>query len=133
MTKPLKTRWRSSRAWLGWAGCALSVAAAVVLCWKAPAPAPRTLSPKRLGQVGASIATREAGMRRTAERQFPGDLWSQDDAFHNQEQALIRAAAKRERVAIGSVLDGLDRYLRSHPGGAHKNTATPCKPRPFYD
>jgi hypothetical protein len=129
----LATRGKRLRTWLGGLGCALSLGAAITLCLKAPAPPARELPAARRRAVGESLVSREAGMRRTAEKQFPGDLWSQDDAFHNQEQALVRSAARRERVAIGSVLSALDEALRSHPRGAHKYTATPCKPRPFYD
>jgi hypothetical protein len=83
--------------------------------------------------VAAAIANREPSMRRAAERHFPGDTWSQGDDYHNQEQGLIRGAARREHVAIGSVIEALDRYLREHPDNARENTAPRCKPRPFYD
>jgi hypothetical protein len=80
----------------------------------------------------APLADREAVLRAKSQKQFPYDLWSQDDAFHAHEQAAVRTLAQRERADLGSVLSALDLHLRSH-SKAHKQTASPCKPRPFYD
>lgn len=89
--------------------------------------------PARAKRMARSIATREPGLRAKAVRQFPGDHWSQDDAFHAHEQHLVRNAAAREGVAVARVLDALDAYLRSHPDEAREAGTSPCKPRPFYD
>ena len=78
------------------------------------------------------IAAREPAWRRAAQAQFPGDRWSQDDAFHNVEQGAVRLSAARTGVSVGELFDALDRELRAHPEG-HLMHAVPCKPRPFYD
>lgn len=95
-------------------------------------PAPR-LRPERREPVAASIAAREPGLRARAQKQFPHDHWSQDDAFGALEQQVVRSAAARERADLGSVLDALDAYLHAHPSSTRKAGASPCKPRPFYD
>lgn len=97
---------------------------------------PQPLAPlakDRATSVARGIATREPTMRARAKAQFPFDRWSQDDAFHAHEQHAVRDAAARETADLGSALDALDEYLRSHPSPFHKPGASPCKPRPFYD
>lgn len=91
------------------------------------------VSAERLERVAASIAEREPALRARATAQFPGDLWSQDDAYHAHEQELVRAAAARQRMPLGSVLWALDSWLRTHPSPERESSASPCKPRPFYD
>jgi hypothetical protein len=68
-----------------------------------------------------------------AVRAFPGDRWSQGDAFHGGESEKARNQASTHRVALESVLDVLDADLHARRlPGRHAN-APPCKPRPQYD
>ena len=45
----------------------------------------------------------------------------------------VTEAAAREKVAVGSVLDALDMYLRENPNRKNQNRVPLCKPRSFYD
>jgi len=85
-----------------------------------------------VSRAAREVAAQEPGWRRAARMQFPGDRWSQDDAFHNVEQSAVRMQAARAGVSLGELFDALDRELRAHPEG-HLMHAVPCKPRPFYD
>lgn len=111
----------------------LALGTAIAKTGRVPEATATALDPERAERMARSIATREPGLRAKAARQFPGDRWSQDDAFHAHEQNLVRNAAARERVAVARVLDALDAYLRSHPDEARNAGTSPCKPRPFYD
>lgn len=101
----------------------------------ATAPSPHKAAegtPDQLAAIARSVAQREPGWERAAQRKFPGDRWSQDDDFHNQEQRAARRAASRYHIQLGSVLHAIDQQLRQAPD-SRKVHAVPCKPRPFYD
>ncbi len=99
----------------------------------APPPrAPRPLSAAERREVAQSLAAQEAYWQERAERHFPGDRWSQDDDFYNLEHHSVRALAASRGTSPGDVLLGIDEWLRAAPAG-RKVTASPCKPRPFYD
>ena len=114
--------------------CAAAICAAfVILCDRAPTTTKEALSQKRAATIVSRIAKDERPLRLQAVREFPGDHWSQGDAFSFREFRQVTGVAEREKVAIGSVLDALDRYLRENPNKKNKNRVPPCKPRSFYD
>jgi hypothetical protein len=84
-------------------------------------------------RVMHALAADEPGRRVAAIRAFPGDRWSQGDAFHGQESEIVRGQATMNNVALESVLDVLDADLHARRvPGRHAGVA-PCKPRPQYD
>jgi hypothetical protein len=97
-----------------------------------PPEAPRRATPDERARIARRLATQEAQWRLISQRRFPGDRWSQDDDFHNAEQRAARAAAAGHRIHLSDVLLGIDEGLRADPRG-RRTTASPCKPRPFYD
>lgn len=99
----------------------------------APAPAtPRALSePERRG-LARTLAAQEPAWQARAAGKFPGDRWSQDDDFFNQEHFMVRSLAAHHATSPGEVLLGIDQELRAAPAG-RKVTQSPLKPRPFYD
>ena len=102
------------------------------------APAPPRLPPsdevtKRGAFVDISVHTVE--MRRAAAKDFPTDLWSQDDSFHEQERRRARDYAAVHRISIQDALDGIDQGLRTSAargGDVTAATVPPCRPRPIY-
>ena len=107
----------------------------VVTIWAAAVNPPaqgRELSHEERLILARSLAHKERGWQRTAEEAFPGDLWSQDDDFFNQEQSQVRELARLFGTTPSAILRGIDELLRSEPGG-RKTSVHPCKPRPFYD
>jgi hypothetical protein len=75
----------------------------------------------------------EPNRRVSATRAFPGDRWSQGDAFHGRESELVRSQTSLHGVALESVLDVLDADLHSRRVPRRQATVPPCKPRPQYD
>jgi hypothetical protein len=121
------------RKWIGVALIAGTSAVAVARTLDVEAEPARPLAPARRDLVGMSLLNQEPRLRAKSDKQFPYDRWSQDDAFGAMEQSAARAAAARERVDLGSVLDALDAAMHAHPSAQRKAGASPCKPRPFYD
>lgn len=110
-----------------------SIAIASVRAATAPGgPAPGLKGPAR-ERVAATLADKEPENWRKARLEFPGDRWSQSDAFGALEQDAVRSAARDEQVSIGSVLEVLDHDLHTRRLPNRLVTAAPCKPRPFYD
>ncbi|GHG86781.1 hypothetical protein [Comamonas sp. JC664] len=126
--------WRRA-AHLGWLVFALCGAAAVVRASTARLPPPpQRLSPTLREQVGHAAANQEAEWRRKARQSFPGDHWSQDDDFGAAERKWAVDEAHRRGVPVTEVLEAIDAELHSRPvQPPRKATASPCKPRPFYD
>jgi hypothetical protein len=119
-----------------WSGVAVTALAALwvgIRAATAPAPpAPRLLSPAERHELAASLAQQESYWQEYSERHFPGDRWSQDDDFFNLEHQAVRSLAQSRGTSPAAVLLGIDELLRAAPKG-RKVTASPCKPRPFYD
>ena len=111
-------------------GCIAVVVGRSILA--APPPAQRAATEAERKHIALDLLEPEARWRRSCERRFPGDQWSQDDDFHRLEQSRVRAIAGRLHVRLTDVLRAIDEGLREHPEG-HRVTASPCKPRPFYD
>ncbi|NUN16470.1 MAG: hypothetical protein HUU55_22810 [Myxococcales bacterium] len=93
-----------------------------------------------IGQVKTSAAAelirshqeREPAWRAKAARQFPGDVWSQDDDFFLSEYRWAKSFWKKHAVAPGIVLMLLDTGLRSRD--AEPNVVvSACKPRLAYE
>ena len=124
----------SRPCWLAF-GAFVSVAlgkAALAEPLPAPAPAPQPV----LDSVVKVMAAQEQSFRQRAERNFPGDAWSQDDDFHAHEQQLARRLAQQHGISLGQVLrawdDELRRLSRSGPDPKPRNSVPPCRPRPVY-
>jgi len=114
--------------------CAAAICAMfVLLCSRAPTTTAKALPQERAVSVARNIANDERLLRVQAVREFPGDHWSQGDAYSFREFRRVTAAAAQEKVAIGSVLDALDEYLRRNPNRKNRNRVPLCKPRSFYD
>lgn len=119
----------------GWLVFALCGATAVVRAATSRLPPPeRRLSPAERAEVGRAAAAEEPGWRLRSRHAFPGDHWSQDDDFGASERSWAVGEASRRGVPVTDVLDAIDAELRSAPvQPPRKATASPCKPRPFYD
>jgi len=88
----------------------------------------------RSERIGRALRAKEPDLRRRALKKFPGDPWSQGDHFGALERDFVRAAAKRERVRPGSVLEAIDRDVRAAPDAVPERGRVPaCMPRPFYE
>jgi hypothetical protein len=115
-------------------GCGVFVASRV-----ASAPREETGNPATPAQrlsFAASVAGNEPTWRRKTEEDFPSDLWSQRDAFHNHEAQSIRDFAGSAHVPYEEVIRAIDEDVRKSgtvPGLERAAGAIPCKPRPFYD
>ncbi|MFP2933078.1 hypothetical protein ACLESO_49605, partial [Pyxidicoccus sp. 3LG] len=97
-------------------------------------PPERRLSEAERIQVGRAAAAEEPGWRRASRKSFPGDHWSQDDDFGASERRWAVDEARRRGVPVTDVLGAIDAELHSGPVvPPRKATASPCKPRPFYD
>ncbi|NMO16441.1 hypothetical protein HPC49_14755 [Pyxidicoccus fallax] len=120
----------------GWGVLALCGATAVVRAATSEMPPPeRRLSPEERVEVGRAAAAEEPGWRQRSRHSFPGDQWSQDDDFGASERKWAMDEARRRGVPVTDVFDAIDEEL--HAAGPiaspRKATASPCKPRPFYD
>lgn len=120
------------RAWLLWA-LLLAVALARALTAGHGKPQ-RLLSAAERRTVGAAAAVQELTWRVSSRRNFPGDAWSQDDDFHSFEREWVNGEAQRRHVSPREVFRAIDEDLHAHPPSPpRKATASPCKPRSFYD
>ncbi|MFP2913056.1 hypothetical protein ACLESD_50230, partial [Pyxidicoccus sp. 3LFB2] len=60
--------------------------------------------------------------------------WSQDDDFGASERSWAMSEARRRDVPVTEVFGAIDAELHAAPVlPPRKATASPCKPRPFYD
>jgi hypothetical protein len=86
--------------------------------------------------IFGEIEAGEPQARDEAARAFPGDPWSADDDFHNQEKRQVIAIAARRKVPIEAVLEAIDDGLREHWDEPDRAlpiaTVPPCHPRPDY-
>jgi hypothetical protein len=75
-------------------------------------------------------------MRRAAAKEFPADLWSQDDDFHKRELTRARAFAAEHNLRISDVLRAFDDGMREHwetsASVLPDTKVPPCRPRPIY-
>ena len=117
-------------------GCVVLVTCLLVVFGRSSVvspPAPnRSATPAERERIALDLIEPEQQWRAAAKRRFPGDHWSQDDDFHRVEQSRVRRIAGRRKVTLTDVLRAIDEGLRVRPQG-RRVTASPCKPRPFYD
>jgi hypothetical protein len=120
------------------AGAVLVAAIGTAVVVAATAPSPRDVFRADEGgrrELYAAVAGAEPRFRARAADGFPGDLWSQDDDFHNAEQRLASELAARHGVRVADVLRAIDDGMRARwPAAAPPPQATvpPCHPRPDY-
>jgi hypothetical protein len=120
---------------LGWAACgvlsAMALAKALSASYAAPA---RHLSEAERASAGRQCAAEEPRWRLRTMHRFPGDHWSQDDDFHATERGWALEQARRSDVPPTELFRAIDEDLHTHPVEPPREaTASPCKPRPFYD
>lgn len=112
----------------------------LIAAWKAaaaPGPAePAQLSESERRATVQALAAQEPSFRMRAERNFPGDAWSQDDDFHSMEMQAARRQAQQRGTSLGEVLRAWDDGLRAMPHSGQNpkltNSVPPCRPRPVY-
>lgn len=80
------------------------------------------------------VTSRERNVRREAAVKFPGDLWSQDDDFHERENETVRSFASGKDVRLGDVVRAVDDGMHAHwpTNGEPIATVPPCRPRLSY-
>ncbi|TQF09504.1 hypothetical protein FJV41_44275 [Myxococcus llanfairpwllgwyngyllgogerychwyrndrobwllllantysiliogogogochensis] len=130
-----QARWRrvAVSGWMALALCGgVAVARAVTSEVRTPS---RRLSAEERVLVGRAAAEAEPHWRRRSMHSFPGDHWSQDDDFGASERGWVMNEARRRDVPVTDVFDAIDTELRSAAPilPPRKASASPCKPRPFYD
>jgi hypothetical protein len=129
-----RARWRRVD-WGGWLVLALCAIVACVRAFTAHVPPPaRRLTDAERVEVGRAAAAAEPGWRRNSHHSFPGDHWSQDDDFGAAERSWALSEAAKRGVPVTDVLRAIDEELHSGPVlPPRKASASPSKPRPFYD
>jgi hypothetical protein len=112
----------------------LAVIAACSAAALTSSPAERPPAPVAVRrEIGEEAIRREPWWDAKARRDFPGDLWSQGDAFHFAEAKFAREMSDRHDVRMSDVIDAIDESVRASAVPWRRVTASPCKPRPFYD
>ena len=118
-------------------GCTLLVASRVARAPREEMGGPATPAQRR--SFAASVSGNEPTWRRKTEEDFPSDLWSQRDAFHNHEAQSIRDLSGAAHMPYEEVIRAIDEDVRLSGTLAPPERegraagAIPCKPRPFYD
>ena len=94
----------------------------------------KPMTPELAHDAYRDITSRERQQRREAAVKFPGDLWSQDDDFHERENESTRSFAGGHEVAISDVVRAVDDGMREHwpTFGVPQATVPPCRPRLSY-
>lgn len=121
---------------LPWGVFACAVLAAFLRTITAPSqPYTQRLSREQRAELAVEGASLEDAWRHNGALLYPGDRWSADDDFHNQEGRWARSVAGAFRVPVGDMLHAIDEGLHAalRNGTPRRSTASPCKPRPFYD
>ena len=122
------------KAWLPFAAVCLVALGRVVTARGPELPAP--IDDDLARAAFRAVASEEALMRRDAAKDFPTDLWSRDDDFHQHEWRKVRDWASAHRVNTGDALRAMDDGIRAH--WPHGNTGPlvvttpPCRPRAIY-
>ncbi len=118
-------------------GCVLVVASRVSSAPRAETGGAATPAQRR--SFAASVSANEPTWRRKTEEDFPSDLWSQRDAFHNHEAQSIRDLSGAAHVPYEEIIRAIDEDVRlsgtvpPRERSERAAGAIPCKPRPFYD
>ena len=112
----------------------VTLAAVVRVATAHPPPTGKTLTEVGAHDAYRDVTSRERQMRRDAAVKFPGDLWSQDDDFHQREADEMRSFSSGREVRLSDVLRAVD-------DGMHERwlspvtpiaTVPPCRPRLSY-
>lgn len=129
-----RTRWRRANL-AGWAVFALcAIIGAVRVFTSDVPPPPRRLDATERAELGRAAAAAEPGWRTRSRHSFPGDHWSQDDDFGASERGWVMREAGQRGVPPTDVFRAIDEELHAAPVlPPRKATASPSKPRPFYD
>jgi len=99
-----------------------------------PPSSPLQVSSEERTGLGLRYAAEEPRRRQDSVQHFPGDRWSQDDDFHASERGSILESTQTTHHAPLDYYRAIDEELRASPVlPPRKATASPCKPRPFYD
>jgi hypothetical protein len=100
----------------------------------APAPkAPRAATPTERASFATVVVGQEPEWREKAANDFPADAWSQRDAFHGHESAMVREMARGAGVSIEEVFRAIDDDIHRSRGGDRNAEVVPCHPRPIFD
>jgi hypothetical protein len=112
----------------------MALGAVVRAATAAPPPAGKPITDALARRAYRELTSRERTMRRDAAVKFPGDLWSQDDDFHQRETDQVRSFASSHEVRIGDVLRALDDGMKARwpASGTPIATVPPCRPRLSY-
>lgn len=98
-----------------------------------PEPLPEPATAEVAERIAKRMAQAEEPARANARRTFPGDAWSSDDDFQNQERRLAHALADQYKLGLADIFRIVDADIRARRVEGRKANAAPCKPRPFYD
>jgi len=115
---------------------AIVAVAAFVAVTAAPLSSPHAAKDEELHEAFEVMAFEEREMRRNAAKDFPADLWSQDDAFHNSEYRRAKSLAAAKSIRVSDVLLAVDEGLH-HRWPTPENVTLrpmvpPCRPRPIH-
>ena len=123
------------RRWVRWVPFALILVVVAVRASTGGIPRESyRASPEMREEAFRIIAGAEPGMRRSAERSFPFDPWSQDDAYHAMEWRRAMQYADQRGLSLGEVLKAIDDGMRegwAKQPSMMRNTVPPCHPRPI--
>jgi len=106
---------------------------AVGLCRKGPEPAQVRAKSADLDAAAVEVSLAEPEWWTASLRGFPGDVWSQDDHFHNLEQQRVLYLAERYGVSPAEILLMVQVDIRKKRIPGRRVTTVPIKPRSFYD
>lgn len=114
--------------------CVVTLVAVVRAATATPPDDGNAITEAAAREVYRDVTSRERSMRREAAVKFPGDLWSQDDDFHERENEQVRSLAKSKSMRFSDVVRAIDDGMRAHWPSSVQPIATvpPCRPRLSY-
>jgi hypothetical protein len=123
--------------YVGWPLAAACAALAVMrVTFNQPPAAAWRASDSARQEIFVAFVREEPALRARAIRDFPGDHWSADDAFHAMEVDKIRTIAGGNGAQTIDGLRAIDEGLHQRtaiPGAAALTAGVPpCRPRPDY-
>jgi hypothetical protein len=114
--------------------CVVTLLAVVRVATARPPEDGKAITDAVAHDVYRDVTGRERTMRRDAAVKFPGDLWSQDDDFHERENEQVRSIASGKGVRFTDVVRAVDDGMHAHWATNVQPIATvpPCRPRLSY-
>ena len=94
---------------------------------------PNVATVQERANFAASVAASEQDWREKAANDFPSDQWSQRDAFHGHEAAMVRDLARGSSVSYEDVFKAIDDDVHRTRGRDRNAQAVPVHPRPVFD